>query len=108
EVTMTLCCAGQQSAQHLWESPSIPHAEGEWSLQFTFGQQASVYCRLAVRGPQTAGVTPWQTWQLAELLRTFGPHWQAHPQDVPSSDPLLLPLERSGSPVLPKTKRPAA
>ncbi len=105
QLTMTLSIAGQRRAWHDWRAEPSPALEsGGWSMELAFGDEADVCCRLAVSGQHALGPAAWQMWQLTELLRTFGAHWQAHPQEVP----LVVPWERKESPSISQPPRSAA
>jgi UDP-GlcNAc:undecaprenyl-phosphate GlcNAc-1-phosphate transferase len=105
-LVMTLSVGGQRRAQYDWqESPPASGADGGWSLDLAFGREADVCCRLAASGqPALGAASSWRAWQLAELLRVFGQHWQTHPGDVP----LVLPLERREPPLPQATARSSA
>jgi len=89
-VMLTLTIAGQRRAQHVCQAGSPSEEDNSWRIEMGFGREDGVCCRLEATGHQPTLVAAWQAWQLAELLRTFGSHWQAHPEEVP----LVLPLER--------------
>ncbi len=89
-LTMDFSIGGQRRAWHEWRAETAAVQGGGWSLELAFGEDMGVYCRLAVSGQQAVGPPAWQMWQLTEVLRTFGAHWQAHPHEVP----LVVPLER--------------
>ncbi len=102
-LTMAFSVGGQRRAWHEWRAePAAAVENGGWSLELAFGEEGEVCCRLAVSGQQAPGPAAWQMWQLMEVLRTLGAHWQAHPQDVP----LVVPLERPEA--TPPTARSAA
>jgi UDP-GlcNAc:undecaprenyl-phosphate GlcNAc-1-phosphate transferase len=101
---MTLTMGGQRRAHSDWQANDSPANADAWSLELVFGQDAGVCCRIAISGTQASAVAGWQTWHLAELLRTFGVYWQAHPEEVP----LVLPLERKEAPRSQSTTRAAA
>jgi UDP-GlcNAc:undecaprenyl-phosphate GlcNAc-1-phosphate transferase len=103
-LTMTLSLGGQRRAQHDWRAtPTLALAGGAWSLELAFGDENGVCCRMDVAGQHAAGPA-WQMWQLTELLRAFGAHWQTHPLEVP----LVIPLERPELPAAQTASRTAA
>jgi UDP-GlcNAc:undecaprenyl-phosphate GlcNAc-1-phosphate transferase len=105
QLTLMLSIDGQRRARHAWQCGPSADAEGSgWSLELAFGDESDVHCRLAVLGHAPAGPPAWQMWQLTELLRTFGAHWQAHPHEVP----LVVPLERKEAPAAAPPSRSAA
>jgi UDP-GlcNAc:undecaprenyl-phosphate GlcNAc-1-phosphate transferase len=95
-LTMSFSIGGQRRAWHEWRAETAADGGG-WSLELAFGEETGVCCRLAVSGQQAVGPPAWQMWQLTELLRTFGAHWQAHPHEVPLVVPLERPEQRSAA-----------
>lgn len=86
EVAMTITQNGIVAGRHFWidsaRSSKDPH---HWSLTMSFGDAQAAACELRVTGPDAAMPEPLYLLRLARALRTFGQHWSAHPDQVPSA-----------------------
>jgi UDP-GlcNAc:undecaprenyl-phosphate GlcNAc-1-phosphate transferase len=88
---VTLDIAGRRCGQCAWSGDDGDDAGPQWSLSLSFGRRESVLCQITAAGRHPPEAETWSLLHLASVLRLYGEHWLAHPDEVPH----VLPLERT-------------
>jgi UDP-GlcNAc:undecaprenyl-phosphate/decaprenyl-phosphate GlcNAc-1-phosphate transferase len=85
---------GELRAVHVWSSDDEdPPPAHPWRLSMSFDGDQQNTCEVVVQGGDAAHCEAWYLPRVAHLLRIFGRHWAAHPEQVPDKQQELgLPM----------------
>lgn len=80
---LALCDPHGNHGQHDWEATGKPSQTAEhWTLEATCDSPAGGWCRLRAILGQGQGSHPLNWLSLLDVLRLFGRHWAAHPEQI--------------------------
>jgi UDP-GlcNAc:undecaprenyl-phosphate GlcNAc-1-phosphate transferase len=80
---LTFCDPRGVHGRHEWESPrSLQPMAERWTLEAACDSPANGWCRLRAMLPEGRGTHPLNWLSLLDVLRLFGRHWAAHPEQI--------------------------